>query len=72
MRHVSFLWQKMSDKEKEIYTIKADQDRERFDSERKEYNSKLTLLKITMGNKVAVAGDSNESRANVLATDRRR
>jgi hypothetical protein len=51
MRQVSFLWQKMGDEEKEIYKTLSDQDRERFDTERKEYKSKLTLLKITMGNK---------------------
>jgi hypothetical protein len=61
MRQVSFLWQKMNEEEKEIYKILSDQDRDRFDLERKEYKSKLTLLKITLGSKVPVTDDPNAS-----------
>jgi hypothetical protein len=51
----------MSDQDKKIYTIASDKDRKRFDYERKEYESKLTLLKITMGKKVVAARDPNDS-----------
>jgi hypothetical protein len=47
----------MSDEGKDIYKILSDKDWERFDTERKEYKSKLTLQKVTTGSKGPVNED---------------